>query len=80
MAVNGCAPIDVSSLGADLDNYRSYAEFQRQTDQELEREIKAGFAVPVGTRAELEARVGPLEPSRVGVIVKQKGSKTKAFV
>ena len=69
MALSGYALIDVSLLGVDLHNYSSYTEYQRQADQELEREIKAGFAL-AGTRAELEARVGILEPSRVGVIVK----------
>ena len=76
LAIRASAPVDYASLGH-LTNYSSYSDYRDLADQELRRELQAGFAISAPTRAELEAVVGPLDLSKVGVIVKAKGDRVK---
>jgi hypothetical protein len=61
----------------DFGNYASYDEYRDLADIELRREVAAGFAEVFPTRAAMEEAVGPSTPSKVGVIVKEKGGRVK---
>jgi hypothetical protein len=55
-----------------LRNYASYEEHYQEADAELERERMAGYLL-TDSQAELEQYCGgPLWPSKVGVLVKEK--------
>jgi len=70
-AARGYAPIDEFEA-FDFKNYASYEEQVVKADAELERERVAGYLI-TGDRATLESIAGgPLERSRVRVIVKEK--------
>ena len=62
---------------AELGNYKSYEEAQELADQELEKELAKGFLITAPTRKELEHKVGPIHPSRVGVIIKELADRIK---
>ena len=75
-AARGYAP-QAAAVSEDMfANYSSYEENQEAADRELERELEAG-CLKTRPREVLEREVGPLTPSRVGVIVKNKNDITK---
>ena len=76
-AAKGYTPVDSYGHNFDFRNYTSYEEQIDKADAELERERAAGYLLS-GSRESLERLAGgPLKPSRVGVIVKEKGGITK---
>ena len=58
-------------------NYASYEEHQAAADANLREEHRMGRLVLLPTRQALEAKVGPTELSRIGVVAKVKGGRTK---
>lgn len=74
-AARGFADVDLQ--GVLSGNYTSYAENRDDADAELQRELHAGYVTAHHDRGVLESRHGPLELSRVGVLVKVKNNKKK---
>ena len=62
--------------GADS-NYISYKDNQEAADELFWEEVQQGFADWSHNRETLEARVGPLVPSAIGVVVKNKAGVRK---
>ena len=54
-------------------NYKSYEENKADADSLFKLEVDKGFAEWSANRSDLEAKVGPLVTSSIGVIVKYKG-------
>ena len=59
------------TTGPDFSNYASYKEHEADANAELDRGRRLGFAGWAPKRETLEAKYGPLTPSRVGVSVKE---------
>jgi len=68
---------DQVCYGPDFSNYASFAEHKEAADAEILREVELGFAECEPQRAVLEARYGPLTPSWVGALVKDKAGKLR---
>ena len=61
----------------EFQNYTSYDDEREAADEQIQKELDAGFLEIAPDRATLEEKLGPLVPSRIGVIIKFKGKKRK---
>ena len=61
----------------EFQNYSSYDDEREAADGQIQKELDAGFLEITPDRATLEEKLGPLVPSRIGVIIKTKGKKRK---
>ena len=61
----------------EFQNYSSYDDERETADEQIQKELDAGFLEITPDRATLEEKLGPLVPSRIGVIIKTKGKKRK---
>ena len=66
--------LQLTHLAGALNNYQSYEQNAAEADALFWKEVEAGYVEWTPNRTILEAKVGKLVPSAVGVIVKQDGA------
>ena len=72
--------LEGTSCAAAEGNYASFLEHGALAEAELAKEWRLGYLRWAPNRATLEAEVGPLVPSKMAVLVNEKGGTTKVRV